>query len=513
MVEIRRQRAFSHRSRTGCRTCQLNYYVCAHRARHVKCDEAPVACHNCTATGRRCDGYDQILPSAPKAKATSIAVALAMSLPGMSENERHHFQYFEKNTIPMLAAYGDSDVWQQLVLQMSQKEPAVCHAAVALSAIHGEYERKATGSRFISSHHRFALEQYNRAMSTIHERIQSNHPQVREIVLMCCIIFVIVELFEGAPKNAFTHLQQGLNILNNSRSGRVSKAETSLKTAFLHMNSHRANFDDPKVLVTLHPSRERLAEPPYERDKFHSLTDAKDRFRPLMCNIFNLRSRCTFVLRGDVDVDPLELSVQQCQLQRQIHDYREDFEKFVRSKCTRKRWGPREARNADVIRLYIATMTSVAATMLDPTEMLFDQYLSGFKRVNELVEQIMDSFKSQFGSLPVVIMDMGIVPALLWSCVKCRDLKTRKRSLQLLQAWPHREAIYDTTLCCMVSNAHITTENDAADNSGFVPMSARLTTQTIRITDDRSHIVFGYTLAGISKWGADTNERLFPLKM
>ncbi|PYI12550.1 hypothetical protein BO78DRAFT_6085 [Aspergillus sclerotiicarbonarius CBS 121057] len=502
---MKRQRAFTHRSRNGCRTC---------RSRHIKCDEAPDACHNCTSTGRKCEGYDQHRLPVRKTSAPRALINLAISLPRMNTDERRCFRFFEHNTIPMLVGYAESEVWQRLVLQMSQREPAICHAVVALSAIHEDYERRGMAMKPDYRHHRFALEQYNRAMSMLRKRIQSNDPQVREIALMCCVVFVVLELLEGKYQNAFAHLQQGLSILD-SQSGHTSATECALAKAFLHLNVQQSHFGGPDVRVTLHPPKGRVAEATYESVKIRSLPEAKERIRVLMNNIFHFQSCCNLFFRGDLESDILSLSARQCKLQCQLSDYRADLEEFIWSHNTRHAWTLREVRSVDVIRVHLATLASLLGGSLDTTEMSYDRFLPEFKRINEFSEQIISSFKTEYeeiSRLPSMVMDTGILPSLFWSCVKCRDSQTRRHSARLLQVWPHREGIYDSRLILMICQGLIAIETEGRDEeTGIIPQSARVQTQTVEVAKDQSHMVIRYTLvSGSETWGENERERVVP---
>ncbi|RAK97059.1 Zn(II)2Cys6 transcription factor [Aspergillus ibericus CBS 121593] len=485
-----------------------------HRFRHVKCDETPGACRNCTSTGRKCEGYDQYRLPMRWSSTPRTSRNLAISLPGMTSDERRCFRFFGHHTVSMMVGYAESEVWQQLVLQMSQSEPAICHAVVALSAIHQEYEGKGMTVKPDHRAHRFALEQYGRAMSRLCSRIQSNDPQVREITLMCCIIFVVLELLEGEYKNAFAHLRQGLGILD-AHSGHTSATERSLAQAFLHLNVLRSHYGHSDVSITIHPPQGSVAEVVYERVKIRSLSEAKERMLVLMNNIFHFQSRCYVLFRGDLATDIFSLSAQQGRLQCQLDDYRADLEAFVSIHSTRHAWTLREIRSVDLIQLHLETLVSLLGGSLDTTEMGFDRYLPEFKRMNEFCERIISSFRREYketSRLPSMIMDMGFLPALFWSCVKCRDPETRRHAEQLLQVWPHREGIYDSHLVSLICEAIIAIESEGQDEAGFIPQSARVQTQIVEFAEDRSHIVMKYTLAGSGAWGTDERERVIPFE-
>ncbi|GLA38282.1 hypothetical protein AnigIFM63309_005294 [Aspergillus niger] len=533
---MRRQRAFTHRSKNGCRTCRsvfilpfptsplplinIKTRLLILGSRHIKCDETPNACRNCTSTGRKCDGYNQY--RLPFRKATlpvsKPSRSLIVCLPGLDSDERRCLQFFEHNTIPMLVGYADSEVWQRLVLQMCHREPAVCHAVVALSAFHENYERSSMNMepKPDHRHHHYALEQYNRSMAMLRRRIQSNDPQVRSITLMCCVVFVILELLEGDYTNAFAHLHQGLNILKTQSTHHALTTERILAKAFLQLNTPRAYWNGPDVVVTGHPPKGSVSEVAYSKTPIHSIAEAKERLRVLMNNIFHLQSLCNLFFRGEPEdptsTTPLTLSAKQTTLHHDLTDFALDLKSFISSHKSNTAWTLRETRSVDVILTHVATLTSMLGCSLDTTELGYDDFLPEFKRINELCEQITTSFVTEYGSyenLPTMVTDVGVLPSLFWCCVRCRDAETRERALQLLKMWPHREGFYDSYLIVGICRGLMDIEEEGRDGEGFIPREARVHTHTVEVAEDRRSMVIRYVLAGA---GGGEQERVVVLE-
>ncbi|OJZ88177.1 hypothetical protein ASPFODRAFT_59007 [Aspergillus luchuensis CBS 106.47] len=489
------------------------------QSRHIKCDETPNACRNCTSTGRKCDGYTQYrLPSRKVTLPVSKpSKSLILGLPGLDSDERRCLQFFEHNTIPMLVGYADSEVWQRLVLQMCHREPAVCHAVVALSAFHEDYERsiKTLKSKPDHRHHHFALEQYNRSMAMLRRRIQSNDPQVRGITLMCCITFIILELLEGDYTNAFAHLQQGLNILKTQSANHALTTERILAKAFLQLNTPRAYWNGPDVVVTGHPPKGSVSEVAYEITPIYSIAEAKERLRVLMNNIFHLQSLCNLFFRGEQDpaLNSLTLSAKQTTLHHDLTDFTLDLKSFISShKSNNTAWTLRETRSVDVILTHVATLTSMLGCSLDTTELGYDNFLPEFKRINHLCERIIATFVTEYGSyenLPTMVTDIGVLPSLFWCCVRCRDAETRERALHLLKVWPHREGFYDSYLIVNICRGLIDIEDEGRDAEGFIPRESRVHTHTIEVAEDRRSMVIRYVLAG---GGGEEQERVVVLE-
>lgn len=56
------------------------------------------------------------------------------NLPG-THDERRYFEYSRQRSVVEFSGYSDSNFWDQLILQVSHDDPAVCHAVIALDSL------------------------------------------------------------------------------------------------------------------------------------------------------------------------------------------------------------------------------------------------------------------------------------------------------------------------------------------------------------------------------------------
>jgi hypothetical protein len=203
---IKRKRASKPKVTTGCITCKYgsphksDLHLLTHnwhRARHVKCDEERPHCHRCKSTGRKCDWVRRVI-STSIGLITDPVYTPIKQFPGSLE-ERNYFQFFCTKTTLQLSGLFGSTFWSREVLQASVLEPAIWHAAVAVSSL--QQERSATickiaeGDEPLSD---FTLGQYVKAMQYLRGFYTKGRKPAAEVVLLCCILFICFEVSCGS---------------------------------------------------------------------------------------------------------------------------------------------------------------------------------------------------------------------------------------------------------------------------------------------------------------------------
>lgn len=211
------------------RVIALSSYHCVgyRRIRRVKCDEKKPICHRCSSAGRKCDGYAVQQAAADNdnrfalQRRTCNAIDfdnLLLDLHGTRE-ELRSLDFFRSRTAPILSGYFDSNFWNRLLLQVCHSEPTIRGAVMAVSSIHKQYEAvdalalEHDGlNQLADANHRFALQQYNAAISSLTSRLSRKQLSV-EVLLMTCVFFICLEFLRGNEDAAIAHLQSGARIL------------------------------------------------------------------------------------------------------------------------------------------------------------------------------------------------------------------------------------------------------------------------------------------------------------
>ncbi|KAB8218913.1 hypothetical protein BDV33DRAFT_192390 [Aspergillus novoparasiticus] len=301
-------------------------------------------------------------------------------------------------------------------------------------------------------------------------------------------MFICFDLCRGNYKAAFTHLQNGVQIVEcqmakaNPRhtfpqsldSG--SPTEYALTRVLLHLDVQSAHFGESGPLLHLHPIA--LGEGRRDNLSLNSLREVKQRLDPIMNNILRFRRSCEPYVRGEISglFDIAGASAEQRRIHAHLDDHIRAFEDFVLRQASYPA-NPKDGRSIDLMRMQNEALTNILETSLVTSEMIYDDYLPVYKKITQLAEKIITSFESEYGThRPCIVMDMGVIPSLLWVCLKCRDFPTRHRAVKLLERWPHREGAYDSHLLVQIVKDHMVLEQPTAGDgvTEIVPEYTRI---------------------------------------
>ncbi|PYI02318.1 hypothetical protein BO78DRAFT_351839, partial [Aspergillus sclerotiicarbonarius CBS 121057] len=437
-----RLRRSSKKSRTGCRTCRM---------RHVKCDETPGMCQRCTSTGRNCDGYDsQRLPSRRTASSlTELAPGIAHRFRWKLTSDEHRcISFFQNRVGPSIVGYFDCVLWQRLVLQISQDEPAAFHAVVAFSAVYADYETRGLPRKvneMDNSLQRFALDQCARAYRRLNSRSESQDPELRDITLVCCVLFIMVEWMRGQYNTASIHLKNGLRILQDDQTLTAATAVFSSvfgqciadSLASLKVQSTYFGIEEPPQPQT--PPQSDPSTPELDDKTFHSLLDARLTFEPLMGEIFQFHLSTSRLSSEEIALNYGPLSDTQFELSSCLNRFALALESFrISSFHLMSRNAQRTIYTMQLHHQVLSIL--VHLTLLSNDDTVLDFYTPAFDRSVSLAESIIASFTNR----PSVCLDMGVILPLSFAATKCRNPGIRARALNVLRSWPHREGPWES---------------------------------------------------------------------
>jgi len=196
-----------------------------------------------------------------------------------SLDEKFYASYYSTMAIKDFLSFFKSDFWERIVLQVSHIEPAVKHAMLAVACVHIE---RASGQS-LASHHssdqprqlsslppgREALSHYNSAIKHMVHRLHKDQKsgasssRARDVWLICCALFVVLESVLDDNETALLHMHNGLKLLQEYReeSSEQDKAGSQPQFQTHHTNGMFSDISPSDLAVKsgyyagLHDSR------------------------------------------------------------------------------------------------------------------------------------------------------------------------------------------------------------------------------------------------------------------
>ncbi|KAL4789341.1 hypothetical protein BDV19DRAFT_32911 [Aspergillus venezuelensis] len=441
MLSTKRHRRYGKRSLKGCRTC---------RSRHVKCDETPSVCNNCKSTGRKCDGYDlHRLPI----RRSPLTLTLAQSIhphPGWvtTADEQRSFSYFQHCSIPGLGAFFDSAIWQKVILQISQVDRAVYHAANMLAALQedsGASEMRLAGEDLQRACHRFALDQASRSYTHLAQRQASNDPQFRQVALICCLLFVLAELLLGRYASAFQHLHSGLRVLKETQdSHHHIRLDASLIQTFERLDIESAHFGPGTPFLSTHFGSSHDLQIQQIFANVQSVSDIHWSVTVLLNLGIPFLARCWPLSTAEIAAEYNDLFQKQQYFLSLNYQFQHHFRIFHQSFY--HTLTAREQQGVDVLQLQSLGQILSLKTCLfrqGVPENLTPDYANLLSAHQSLL--------AKFPNRPTFILDYGVTPGLFVVASQCPDYSIRLRAIQTLQIWPHCEGFINSNVAVSVA--------------------------------------------------------------
>ncbi|KAH8807256.1 hypothetical protein F5884DRAFT_833042 [Xylogone sp. PMI_703] len=464
-------RVVHSRNRSGCITC---------RKRRIKCDEAKPSCNKCTSTGRSCGGYGiwgggcgrraniSLKPDRRYMPHGQVPFNMSLLPSGSSPLQRRALDHFQRYMRIKLPGVFESSFWGKLILQASFQEPAVLHSVIALSAAQ-------LGDDNVS------LRAYNQAIQDLRAHMVGDTPYVLRVTLISCMVFICLEQLRGSRKLADLHLRSGFQLLQELQTRQRGQScntsppesvDNAIIEAFTRLNIQCAHFGQSssylyKLGQEIYYGRLALSTP----QKFNSLQEARQMLDWLMNTTLSLSSHAEELAGRHCSI-PRSLRNKVKQLQGALRQWQAGLESSTVMMTSNG--SLRDLLGAPMLSLYHHMTTIIAATCLrSGDEMTFDKYTAKFKSLIVDVKKLWDTAKAELQMTPPgklsFTTDLGLIPPLYYTALKCRDPQLRRTAIDLLRNVPHIEANWDgVSAACVSKKVMELEEQDLYDGYNFV---------------------------------------------
>lgn len=505
-----------------------------YRLRHKKCDETHPACLRCTSAGRECDGYEQSIDrrtrewrdakaqeSAFANKHQDVAIqiryrpivrpsftAVPLSLPSTSQIElnwdaRWHLDFYKNRTSAGFARHFRNSYWHALILQMCEQHPAVRHAAVAMGAWHAQFERSSRGETD-SSDYNLGLRHSIKAIACLQESLAREIPNPRgsnrthkQVVLVTCLFFTLLALFQGEFYSARCHLISGFQLLQDwDAQADISATGLALRQSFAQMHVHWFFCTHSELFLKhpeLHNSEAWISAHTIEAlstfaPRHYSGVDQMNRIQEFSSLVSGFILNCT---ADGFDIGPASVISHEAEVVSAKV-------RLCRSLLTAvlvelKGLAPGDCDSLRVLSLWIEVIQIKidCARNPKPDEMAYDDHLEQFRRVMKTGQALVDSADgpSDINFSPFNYR-YGVFPALLWTAAKCRDWHTRRDTLFILQ----KRAADDSwaSAASVAVERLIEVESNGFNPGEIIPEYARACLVNVQIECARSQVELWY---------------------
>ncbi|KAH7068818.1 hypothetical protein BKA63DRAFT_422818 [Paraphoma chrysanthemicola] len=470
-IVVRKPRRPSPKARTGCATCKL---------RRVKCDEEKPYCKRCTSTGRTCAGYPQSARSSHFGSFAVTAQPLIMhsvsSRPELGNNV-HYLEFYHRRAATTLSSRFDKEFWARTPLQMAQSELCVRHALLALSYLNKSESGTLKDARSSLANvvkHKTLLTHYNKAVNLLVARM--SHPSFSlEVGLVCCLLFIAIELMRGDHDTTMSHFRSGLDIISTYR--RRQKTETksgnnviedSLIPMFTRLmtNGVMYGLESERVAFTNHY--------PFGTNdcKFYSVWEAESS----MCNIRNM---ALILIRnlGTKVVQQIPHTAEELQAQKDCLEYHHTWLRALEKLEAEFNLSQEDIATIHSLKAQHHCIYIFTATAILTHQTQFDAHLDLFKRIVHHTRVFLDSKDPIPHNTPGAnfTFDLGIIPGLYMTVCRCRCPTTRREALALLERNLPREGLWDAQQHALVAKRVIELEESDIDPiTGWPVESARI---------------------------------------
>ncbi|KAL2836709.1 hypothetical protein BJX68DRAFT_250474 [Aspergillus pseudodeflectus] len=499
----RKMRASRPKVRTGCATC---------KSRHKKCDEGQPSCLMCIRAGRACEyretvdrrrrharGVDlggQIAGGTPAANyhhhsglIPAPAVFAAAGQSSLDVEERQYLDFFRKATAAQCAGYFYDEFWQRLVHQVSEEQPAVCHAVIALGSLNYIFLQLRSGASNRALQGTFTLQQCNKSIVCLRQILQAGRlgRQSMEVALITCILLVSTLLFQENAQCASHHLRSGLKLLKEytSHNPHQISVSTAIERAFAGVHLSWLAFSTPEVIADdSFPSLVPRRLPEISDD----ISTASD-FVVSLARLILLGSPR---VASEADTLFSELCAWRKQTKASTIAFQQRSQRDRDALVLLKLW-------SEVLYVILSVETQ---SSLEPREIRYDAFLAHFQHSIELAKRLLTTI-SRLEPVPTFSVNLGVIAPLFFCGFKCRDWLVRQEVLLLLRRWRWQEGIWSSDATARLLTRVIGIETGALGPEDIIPMAARIKSVHAEITGSNSGLRLWYRRAGDENWTTD----------
>ena len=465
---------------------RLTDHKVSYRIRHIKCDEEKPACLKCRSTGRTCDGYlgntkrrtavKGLVLSAPAImeQRSSVYVHnllikghLSQAITGTNQQQQC-FEYFCLQIGRELSIALELGPTYDFILQACHSDDVVKAAVIAIGSM-GQRLRVnhllTSDNEQANALQEFAQVQYCRSLRHLRARMSSDPDRSKELAIVSCFLFTILEFLQGNEAGSLIHLRSGIKILCRDEDFREATDPLRRELAQIFSIMDRTatiwlglkSFQSPVFMPC--GSLVGLAPAPLSFIEFRSLDDAACALNIQITRLYDFR-RSLAAHDPSLRNLPLNAYAQHQEMLKQLEEWPVGVDNHLRS-LNGTDFSVEIRQRVSVLQMNYRTTSIMLSSCLDSPEKhgLYHGSDSDFRQILSLARSVIatmdDTFQSRIerdmaannrevNPAPLFSFYAGVIQPLYILAINCRNLRMCHEALELLSTNPWREGAFDS---------------------------------------------------------------------
>ncbi|KAJ2967075.1 hypothetical protein NQ176_g9845 [Zarea fungicola] len=355
----------------------------------------------------------------------------------------------------------------------------VLHAALALASGHESAMLAAPdrshSTSSASAQERFSLQQYNKAIACLMPLLGTEEGDATDMILIVCLLFSCLELLNGHYKTGQVHLQAAFEL---ARKGLATHKSATANSTFAWLSEVVGRLALQSYLLESNALKlqnmealQHLSMPTSSA----SLNRARLPMDKLLHGAYTLRQ---WELDNPSPTDTVAkewLMTAKRATQSELDSWPSLY--LPHEQDGGGRLSLRELLGFQILRIYhTVAQILVGSVGNDLDECVFDDYTSHFECILDGTADILVASEAMryqdvaaglnSQSLNFTI-DLGLIPPVYFTALKCRVPRVRRRAIALLAHSLHQEGIWNGKLAAIVSEKVMDIEESLINRNGF----------------------------------------------
>lgn len=418
---------------------------------------------------------------------------------------RRLLPYYHHQVSRHLGGFMNIDFWSVTIPQLAQQEPAVAYAIAAISATLQRIHSTA------ASHHDVlrdsvcadgpSLQYYNMALVKTNERVAQDGGRL--IATLTCLLFLCMEFLQSnkrQSKRLFDRLCQLLHPCKDQAWSRSTDLHLvpNIRSMYRRIVLQSLLFVHP---IPPHYYQDWTLQPFHLPKAFHSLSEARDTLYKLLvvmhdfCKLARTTPEPFDHTRRTSVTGPEE----QAYLVSKLGQWRKlfsDWNAKNHPSC------PESSQSVSLLRLYDHISMAWLINPWETSQLPFDAAKGYFQLAVEEASSILATPVPEAKLCSSFHFEMGVLPPLYFTAIKCRHQELRLRALSLLRQAPRREGLWDREELVAVAERVMEIENTGVSSPGvLVPDEHRVCHVTMKQEDkgDTLSAIFSFKSHGLTE--------------